>query len=89
MKSGGCHNLSGAPAVEPPVQVLSAIYDRTKFTHPMGLYSAQENTYGPHKVLEDATRVDPRFHPEGGGLVGGFLEFRNLRLLIWLIDKPF
>lgn len=78
-----------APALEPPVEIVSAIYGRTKFKHPTGLYLAQENTYEPHTVLEEAIRVDPRFHPEDGGLVGGFLEFRNLRLLVWLVDQPF
>lgn len=76
-------------AIEPPIDVVRAIYGQTDFEHPMGMYLAQENTHEPRVVLQEAIRVDPRFHPKDGGLVGGFFEFRNIRFLIWLVDEPF
>lgn len=88
-KSATSWHGTGNPAIEPPLDVVRAVYGKTRFNAPMGLYLAQENTSEPHLVLEEAIRVDPRFHPEDGGLVGGFLEFRNFGFLIWLIDQPF
>ena len=80
---------TGAPAIEPHIDIVKTIFGQAEFQRPLGLYLAQENTYEPHMVLEEAIRVDARFHPNDGGLVGGFLEFRNLRFLIWLIAEPF
>jgi hypothetical protein len=80
---------TNTPAIEPPIEVVRSIYDETSFEHPMGLYLAQESSNTPQVVLEEAIRVDPRFHPADGGLVGGFIEFRSLRFLIWLTGKPF
>jgi len=88
-KSATSWHRTGTPAIEPPIEVINVVYGKTRFKPPMGLYLAQENTTEPHLVLQEAIRVDPRFHPEDGGLVGGFLEFRNFGFLIWLIDEPF
>ncbi len=87
-KSGTKWHVTGAPAIKPSPDVVSAIYGKSTFQSPIGLYLAQESTQKPHTVLEEAIRVDPRFHPDDGGLIGGFLEFRNVRFLIWLHDTP-
>lgn len=50
---------------------------------------AQESTDRPQEVLREALTVDPRFHPESGGLMGGFIGFRDYRFLIWLSEQPF
>jgi hypothetical protein len=77
------------PMLVPPVEILSAVYGLTKFHYPMGLYLAQESTRKPQDVLREALAVDPRFHPEDGGLLGAFLEFRDFRFLVWLSPTPF
>lgn len=82
-------HATDAPVLEPPIDVVRAIFGGTNFVRPMGLYLAQENTHVPQDVLREALGVDPRFHPEDHGLVGGFLEFRDFRFLIWLISEPF
>jgi hypothetical protein len=82
-------HLTGALAIEPPIGVVRSICSEVDFEPPIGLYLAQENTYVPQVVLEEAIRVDPLFHPDDGGLVGGFLEFRNVRFLVWLVETPF
>ena len=80
---------SGTMAIEPPVEIVNAIFCSNSFEHPMGLYLAQENTTRPSVVFHEAIDVQPSFHPEGGGLVGGFVKFAGLRFLIWLFDEPF
>jgi hypothetical protein len=77
------------PMLAPPIEILKAINGQAKFHHPMGLYLAQESTDKPQDVLREALAVDPRFHPEDGGLLGAFLEFRDFRFLIWLTPEPF
>lgn len=88
-KNNTSWHATDARALEPPSDVVRAIFGETRFVRPMGLYLAQENTHVPKDVLREALGVDPRFHPEGQGLVGGFLEFRDFRFLIWLISEPF
>ena len=75
--------------ISPPLEILHAVYGITDFQHPMGLYLAQESTNVPQDVLREALTVDPRFHPEDGGLMGAFLGFRDFRFLIWLTREPF
>ena len=77
------------PMLAPPIEILKAIYGHAKFHHPMGLYLAQESTHKLQDVLREALAVDPRFHPEDGGLLGAFIEFRDFRFLIWLTPEPF
>jgi len=75
--------------MRPPKDVVQAIYGSKQFKYPMGLYLAQENTHKSQEVLREALNVDPRYHPEGKGLVGAFLEFRSYRFLVWLTHEPF
>lgn len=77
------------PMLNPPIEILKAVYGQTKFDYPMGLYLAQESTKEPQYVLREQLNVDPRFHPDDGGLMGAFLEFRDFRFLIWLSRDPF
>ena len=80
---------TGTPMMQPPVDVVRAVFGMSNFHHPMGLYLAQESTDRPQDVLREALTVDPRFHPGSGGLMGGFIGFRDYRFLIWLSKEPF
>ncbi|HKG61649.1 MAG TPA: site-specific integrase [Pyrinomonadaceae bacterium] len=77
------------PIMEPPIDVVRAIYGISCFTRPLGLYLAQESTDTQQEVLREALTVDPRFHPESGGSMGGFIGFRDYRFLTWLSTEPF
>lgn len=88
-KSDTIWHDSRTPVIEPPIGVLRAIYGFARFHYPMGLYLAQENTERPQQVLREAIIVDPRFHPESGGLVEAFLGFKDFRFLVWLTTEPF
>lgn len=88
-KSDTVWHDTGTPVIDSPIDVVRAIYGFKRFRYPMGLYLAQENTERPQEVLREAVTVDPRFHPESGGLVGAFLGFRDFRFLIWLTIQPF
>ena len=77
------------PMLNPPIEILEAVYGQKEFDYPMGLYLAQENTKAPQYALREKLNVDPRFHPDDGGLMGAFLEFRDFRFLIWLSHDPF
>jgi hypothetical protein len=72
----------GEPSLNVSLEVLRAVYGLTTFPYPLGLYLAQESTELPQDVLREALAVDPRFHPQDGGLIGAFLEFRDFRFLI-------
>ena len=80
---------TGAPVMQPPVDVVRTIFGMTSFLQPMGLYLAQESTDKSQPVLREALTVDPRFHPDSGGLMGAFIGFRDYRFLIWLSREPF
>lgn len=54
----------------------------------MGLFLAQESTDRQQEVLREALSVDPLFHPESGGLMAGFIGFRDYRFLVWLSKEP-
>jgi len=88
-KSNTLWHDTGDPVLNVPPDVLRAVYGLNRFHHPMGLYLAQESTDEPQDVLREALAVDPRFHPQDGGLMGGFLEFRDFRFLTWLSREPF
>jgi hypothetical protein len=88
-KSDAVWHDAGTPLLNVPLDLLHSVYGSSGFTHPAGLYLAQESTDQPRDVLREVLGVDPRFHPQDSGLMGAFLEFRDFRFLIWLSHEPF
>ena len=69
------------PIVDPPQQILNAVFGCLGFVPPLGLYVAIKD--GDQHDFPDAVNLAPLFHPDGG-FVGANLEFKQMRFLIWL-----
>jgi hypothetical protein len=48
----------------------------------MGLYLAYD--VGDRHYYDDGVKLATLFHPDDHGLVGGILEFKGFRFLVWL-----
>jgi hypothetical protein len=75
----------GNPHSSPPADIVRAVFGQGQFPEPMGLYPA---TAPGDSITDDKDIkyfVELLHHPEGG-FVGGIIQVRWLRLLIWLSD---
>lgn len=75
-------HLTQTGPLEPPSQICQAIFGHEQFKKPMGLYLAYD--VGDRHYYDDGVKLAPLFHPDDHGLVGGNIEFKGLRFLIWL-----
>ena len=75
-------HLTQTGPLEPPSEIVEAIFGHKQFEKPMGLYLAYD--VGDRHYHEDGVNLAPLFHPDDRGLVGANLEFKGFRLLLWL-----
>jgi len=75
-------HLTQTGPLEPPSEIVDAIFGHKPFKKPMGLYLAYD--IGDRHYPDEGVNLAPLFHPDSSGLVGANLEFRGLRFLLWL-----
>jgi len=75
---------TGSEPLNPPKEMVRAIYGLGAFEKPAGLYLAA--TSGESLNHVDGISAAPLFHPDGG-LVGAHFEFKGFRLVIWLSNE--
>ena len=82
---GKSWHLTQTERNNPPDVIVNAVYGKIRFAEPMGLYLAY--TVGDTHDSPSGIAVTPYFHPNGG-FIGGFVEFRGFRFVMWLSDEP-
>jgi hypothetical protein len=75
-------HLTQTGPLEPPSEIVEAIFGHRQFKKPMGLYLVYD--VGDRHYHEDGINLEPLFYPDGHGLVEGILEFKGFRFLLWL-----
>ena len=75
-------HLTQTGPLEPPSEIVEAIFSQRPFEKPQGLYLAYD--VGDRHYHEDGVNLAPLFHPDDRGLVGANLEFKGFRFLLWL-----
>lgn len=70
--------------LKPPDWAVRAVFGQEDFQKPAGLYLA--TSY--RGDLIDGLGAEPLFHPQSGGVVGGYISFGGIRLLIHLSQEP-
>lgn len=74
-------HLTGTRCIDPPENVVKAIYAQKDFLPPMGMYFV--HSAGETLDFTDGVRVTTLFYPDGG-LVGAVVNFTWFQFLIWL-----
>jgi hypothetical protein len=73
-----------APCIQPPPDVLRAVYGHRSFDSPMGLYLAIDT--GDKYDFPDSIGFESWIHPAGG--LGGVLSFKDIKFPVWLSPEP-
>lgn len=76
-------HLTQTGPLEPPSEIVEAIFGHKQFEKPMGLYLAYD-VGDRHYHEENMVKLESLVHPGDGGLVGANLEFKGFRFLLWL-----
>lgn len=76
-------HLTQTGPLEPPSEIVEAIFGHKQFKKPMGLYLAYD-VGDRHYHEEDMVKLESLVHPDDRGLVGANLEFKGFRFLLWL-----
>ena len=71
--------------IDPPRELVEAIYGRRPFQSPEGLHLAYE--VGDRHYNEDGVNLEPLFHPRDDGFVGANLDFKGVRFVVWLLGN--
>ena len=69
-------------SLDPPSEIVEAIFGRRQFKNPAGWYLAYD--VGDRHYQEAGVNLAPLFHPDDRGLVGADLEFKGFRFILWL-----
>lgn len=77
-------HLSNSSAIEPPKEVVEAIYGLREFEPPMGLYCI--NSVGDTVKNEDHVGLSLLYHPDTKGYIGSIITFRHWQFFINLSD---
>jgi hypothetical protein len=77
-------HLSNSAAIEPPKEVVEAIYRLREFEPPMGLYCI--NSAGDKVKNEDHVGLHLLYHPDTKRYIGSIITFRHWQFFINLSD---
>ena len=72
---------TGTPPIEPPSDIVEAVFGLRAFEKPMGLWFAQG--IGKPTQYVDGVSVTPMVDPETNGLSAALLEFSGISFLVW------
>lgn len=72
-------------SLQPPLEIVEAIYGLRAFENPVGLYLAYE-VGDQHYHERENVKVETFVH-QSGGFVGANLDFNGFRFLMWLSQE--